>query len=190
LARIHEAIRTGGRRLEVSRYTDGQAEHKQRVIRRLTRHNRSLVAPAPGYIDALENYPVTADRLQRMWDLTQARLSAGTGQATAQSLLSVINRTGLGGPWLNIHLFTDLLRRHTHFQILANGLVTQPPSACAGSTEHEAREYTREASPGSSTQDPAGSSTVPTSADVRPHELHDQRPDDGRFIDERPCSLA
>lgn len=126
-----------------SRFLRNQKPHRRRLIGRLLHENRMFVEPSPDRVDLLSNYPFNAERLRRLLATVGSYLDQQGGYASTLDLVEHLDGTELGGSWLTEHLLSDVLRRHSSFELLPGGLVAQRSLGLAGWIQRRAREALR-----------------------------------------------
>jgi hypothetical protein len=118
-------FRRAGGDVVLSRFLENQPPERRRLVGRLLLWNRHFLQPAPDRIDVLTNYPFNDERLQRLVDVVGDWLDSRGGHAPIDSVLAEVNRTDLGGSWLNTTIFGEVLRRHGVFELLPSGIVAR-----------------------------------------------------------------
>ena len=131
-----------------ARFLQNQPESQRRLVAHLLRANRLFVELGADRIDLLSNYPFNEQRLARLMQHVEARLAHSRGYATIGELLASLAETELGGAFLTPHLFEDLLRRHSHFEMLPGALVAQPSLGLSDWIRQRMRDVLRGASIG------------------------------------------
>ncbi|HEX5051425.1 MAG TPA: hypothetical protein VFZ65_06605 [Planctomycetota bacterium] len=125
LEQLLRDFRRAGGDVVLSLFVANQPRPRRRIVERLLRWNRLFVCPAPDRIDLLTNYPFNEDRLRRLMAMLHRELQERAGYAPASALKTAVDRTDLGGSWLTPELLTDLLQRHSRFEVLPGGVIAR-----------------------------------------------------------------
>ena len=129
----------------LSMFLQNQPEQHRRLCERLLRQNRLFVQPAPDRVDTLSNWPFNDERLRRLISLVSEQLRQRSGHVHITALKAVVDRTDLGGGWLQPELLADVLRRHGPFAIVPGGIVARADLDLVQSVRRSLRQALRDA---------------------------------------------
>lgn len=129
----------------VSMFVANHPPERRRLVRRLLEWNRLFVTPAEDRVDTLTNYPFNEERMKRLLELVSQHLAKRTGYAHVSALKAALDRTDLGGSWLTPELLSDVLRRHSSFDVLPGGLVGRADLGLGHALRRALRQALREA---------------------------------------------
>lgn len=145
LDQLLKDFRRAGGDVVMSRFLDNQSSGKRRLVERLLHENRMFVIPAEDRIDLLANYPFNGERLARLLDVVQGVLRSRHGYAPLGLCMAEVNRSDLGGLWMNEVILGELLHRHGRFELLPGGIVARRDLELGGWLMQKARAALRAA---------------------------------------------
>lgn len=145
LQQLLHAFRKAQGEVVLSLFLHNQPPAQRRLMERLLRENRLFVFPAADRIDVLANYPFNQERLERLRSFVENFLEAQGGHAPLDSVLAEVNRTDLGGQWLDTTLLGEVLRRHSNLELLPGGILASAELRLGGWLLRRARAALRDA---------------------------------------------
>jgi hypothetical protein len=145
MEQLLQAFRKAQGEVVLSLFLQNQPQTQRRLMERLLRENRLFVFPAADRIDVLANYPFNQERLGQLLSIVETYLQAHGGHATLASVLDEVNRSDLGGKWLDTTLLGEVLRRHGNLEILPGGIIANGEIGLGGWLLRRARAALRAA---------------------------------------------
>jgi hypothetical protein len=145
MEQLLQAFRKAQGEVVLSLFLQNQPQTQRRLMERLLRENRLFVFPAADRIDVLANYPFNQERLGQLLSIVETYLQAHGGHATLASVLDEVNRSDLGGKWLDTTLLGEVLRRHGNLEILPGGIIASGELGLGGWLLRRARAALRAA---------------------------------------------
>jgi len=129
----------------VARFLENSDQANRQLLAKLIHCNRLFLEPYPDRVDLLENYPFNEQRLHQLEQYIDGHLRDRRGYSTLDQLATEVQQTSLGGSFLTPYMLGDLLRRHTNYELLPGGLISQPALGLGAWIQKKARDVLRAA---------------------------------------------
>ncbi|MEZ5965705.1 MAG: hypothetical protein R3F56_17860 [Planctomycetota bacterium] len=145
---LQHALRAAMGELPLERFLANQHRASRELRTRLLRENHLFVEVAPDRIDLLTNYPYTGERLRTLLRTVELHLEQHDGFDRLTGALAAVEEAGLGGRFLSEHMLSDILRRHSRFEMLSGDLVALRSRGLRSWIQQRSRDAIRRASQG------------------------------------------
>lgn len=145
---LQHDLRSAMGELPLERFLANQHRGARDLRSRLLRENRMFVEVDSDRIDLLTNYPFNSERLRTLLRTVELHLEQNDGFDHLQGALDAVTEAGLGGEFLTMHMFGDILRRHSRFEMLADELIALRTRGLRSWIQQRSREAIRRAAQG------------------------------------------